>query len=412
MILQWLVVITLFVHKSLAYNLHNDIDGNRLWRRQEPVIEPQPGRNHEECKSDIIVLWDNSASIGFTYYPKVKNFLKKLITNEDFRVGRDGTRLGFVTFADDAHTKKLLDVGEITDPAKLTDWLDNLDYKKELMGGETFTGKAFELANEMFQQPSPKNVRPDVPDVILLFTDGAPNPEFPTSKSERQKKMDQKRIADKYVSILKNKNVKIVGITGGKPAQVRKFKPYVEDWASSPDDVSESELDHLDEIVDKIVKDSSCIAPAKLPCRCENYLVEPQYIKQGSDAVVTWLPPSLKCPQGSSAVIQNTKITPEGARPGQRFQAGPHNIVYEFTYELNGNSRTQSCSVDFNVISGELCGRKIIDSETEVCCCGETHRAMPGHECCGIEYYYTSTGKCCDEKRGIVVCKEAKCPAV
>ena len=114
----------------------------------------------------------------------------------------------------------------------------------------------------MFQQPSPKNVRSDASDVILLFTDGAPNPEYPNSNSERRKKKDQKRIADYYASMLKNKGVRIIGVAGGKPENVRKFRPYVEGWATSPDDVYESELDQLDRVVDKIVKDS-CTAPGE-----------------------------------------------------------------------------------------------------------------------------------------------------
>ena len=65
---------------------------------------------------------------------------------------KDGTQLGFITFSSAANTKKLLDVGEKTDPNELTNWLESLDYTRDLTGGFTRTGLGFKIANEVSQR--------------------------------------------------------------------------------------------------------------------------------------------------------------------------------------------------------------------------------------------------------------------
>ena len=81
-------------------------------------------------KKDVLVLQDNSASIGAKYYSDMKNFLKRLIASEEMNVGENGTHFGFITFSSVEKTKKLLDVGEKTDPEDLIKWLDHFDYGK------------------------------------------------------------------------------------------------------------------------------------------------------------------------------------------------------------------------------------------------------------------------------------------
>ena len=114
-----------------------------------------------ECKKDILVLWDNSNSIG-NHYNQVFEFIKKFIKNKDLNVGKDGTHLGFITFSGPPsniyvrkggskkdRTRVLLKVGEIKDPEKIINNLAQYDFFYDLSGKKTYTGTAFKLALEV-----------------------------------------------------------------------------------------------------------------------------------------------------------------------------------------------------------------------------------------------------------------------
>ena len=99
---------------------------------------------------DILVLWDNSNSIGTDgFKEKVVPFLKKFIKSPELQVGKHDTNIGFITFSSEAHTKPLLKIGSKTEPDELETWLDGLDYIKRLSGESTYMGKAFKLANDV-----------------------------------------------------------------------------------------------------------------------------------------------------------------------------------------------------------------------------------------------------------------------
>ena len=94
------------------------------------------------------MLWDNSQSVGIgPFTDKVVPFLKQLIKNPQLNVGKDGTHLGFVTFSTEVKTRMLLDVGQIQDPDKLANWVDGLDYMKDLLGDGTRTGLGFKITS-------------------------------------------------------------------------------------------------------------------------------------------------------------------------------------------------------------------------------------------------------------------------
>ena len=99
---------------------------------------------------------------------------------------------------------------------------------------------------KVFSERSPSNHRGDVDDVILLFTDGNPNPTD-----------TQMPLANKYAKILKSRNVTIVGLAAGVPDDVVKFKHNIQRWATSPQLVFEAELNNLDNVISKLVK-ASC----------------------------------------------------------------------------------------------------------------------------------------------------------
>lgn len=80
--------------------------------------------------------------------------------------------------------------------------------------------------------------RPNVPDYLIIFTDGRATDTRLTFGNARK---------------LKEKGVKIVAIGAGKDKF--KFLPQLEKIASSPSDVWMADFDHLDDIVGVIVKD-------------------------------------------------------------------------------------------------------------------------------------------------------------
>ena len=97
--------------------------------------------------NDILVIWDNSGSIGFKYYEYVLDFLIALIKklNED----SNDTHFGFLTFSSEEKTRKLIDVGDISDKDLLIKKLKKYDYDLQLYGDQTKTGLAFKKADEV-----------------------------------------------------------------------------------------------------------------------------------------------------------------------------------------------------------------------------------------------------------------------
>jgi hypothetical protein len=103
-----------------------------------------------ECIKDILIIWDNSQSVGLSaFQDSVKPFLKNLVSSSKLNVGKDGTHIGIITFSSPARTHSLLEIGNITSPDKLTSYLDTLDYENKLMGPWTFTGDALAIANNV-----------------------------------------------------------------------------------------------------------------------------------------------------------------------------------------------------------------------------------------------------------------------
>ena len=96
------------------------------------------------------MIWDNSQSVGIgNFLDNVRPFLKDLIDDPKLNVGKDGSHIGFITFASDKKTHELLKIGSKTNKKDLETWLEGLDYTRDLMGPFTYTGKAFKLASDV-----------------------------------------------------------------------------------------------------------------------------------------------------------------------------------------------------------------------------------------------------------------------
>ena len=85
--------------------------------------------------------------------------------------------------------------------------------------------------------------RPEVEDILIVFTDGATR--------------DQ-RVAVKYADKMKQRGVHIIGIAAGSKRE--DFKGQLEEIASSPDDLFMVEFDQLQDVIHKLVN-KVCKAP-------------------------------------------------------------------------------------------------------------------------------------------------------
>ncbi|XP_028404178.1 uncharacterized protein LOC114526850 [Dendronephthya gigantea] len=202
-----------------------------------------------------------------------------------------------------------------------------------------------------FNEKSPKNHRDGIDDIILLFTDGRPNPDFTTEehKDRKNKKADQTKPADKASKTLKENNVTIIGLAGGKEENIRDFRSYIKRW-SSPNQVFESKLDELPNLIDQLVEDF-CKTGTK-PCGCEGNSSTVQYVQDSeSKLFINWKKPSLNC--GDGVFVPEPKVHPEGTESPKEFGIGRHEITYTFSPSSGGKNRPSvECSVGVNI---DLC---------------------------------------------------------
>ncbi|CAB4016578.1 Hypothetical predicted protein [Paramuricea clavata] len=134
-------------------------------------------------------------------------------------------------------------------------------------------------------------------------------------------------------------------------------------------------------------------------CKCPPVQTFQKTISPGeSKAFVTWQEPTPNC--------EVTLESSDSTAPDGLFTLGKYTRQYTYHHEA-GFSMT--CDVNIEV-EGELCRGKAINPDTEVCCCGEVHRAQSGYKCCGVEYYNTLAHECCDETRANIVPKGERCP--
>ena len=110
-----------------------------------------------ECKKDILILWDNSQSIGGkTFKEDVVPFLLEFV--KKVNVSEDGAHVGFISFSTEEETKPILKIGSKNTVEELTAWLKGLKYEN-LMGTWTHTGSAFSIANKVRRnKPSPHGI--------------------------------------------------------------------------------------------------------------------------------------------------------------------------------------------------------------------------------------------------------------
>ena len=122
----------------------------------------------------------------------------------------------------------------------------------------------------MFSLKSPSNARNTVEDVILLLTDGEPHSPHGND--------GERKIVETETNKLKEKDVTIVGVAVGIPAQIKTFKKYIKTWVTDSSGVAETSWDTLEKDVDKLVNklfNPLCKPEAGKCCRGRNLRHKP-----------------------------------------------------------------------------------------------------------------------------------------
>ncbi|XP_028411875.1 uncharacterized protein LOC114534612 [Dendronephthya gigantea] len=355
MMLQWLFLLTLFFQKGWASSLSDELEDSRLWRRGSPSVFTAP---REECTRDMLVIWDNSQSVGIgNFLDNVRPFLKKLVADPKLDVGKDGTHIGFITFASEEKTRRLLKIGSIMEQEDLQSWLDGLNYVEDLMGPYTYTGLAFKLASDEYHSRNPLNHRTEIDDVILLFTDGEPRARTNALIKE------QYEMADEYSASLMARNVSIIALAVGKEAEKPEFRKNIKSWSNH---MFTSAFDKLDDVLAKIVDESCGVKP--LQCACDGEISTEQYTKPGENTIfLSWLEPELKC---DKSVEPDMTVDPSNTQNPQEFGIGEHKIKYTFAYKDSDKKwASQDCLFTVNVGACECPSTQTIRAQVKL---GET----------------------------------------
>ena len=122
---------------------------------------------------------------------------------------------------------------------------------------------------QIFSRENPSNNRPDVDDVVVIITDGAPRGRRNTLQMTKQNANE-----------LKEKGVLVVAAAVGPKRE--NFKHILQELATSPKYVLKADFKDMDGILANLVA-SSCIKPGKIICltfvyRSKNLITQSYYV--------------------------------------------------------------------------------------------------------------------------------------
>ena len=250
-------------------------------RLSDPKIVRLPTRSndyaYERCFKDILIIVDMSGSIRRSDIDsKFKPFLRRLVDDPRSRVSEKGCNIAIMSFGEEATIR--LPFSRHYNKSVYYEVIHNMS-SWSLPGARTKTFLALQQASEeIFNNSSPLNHRPNVDDVIVLITDG-----LPTTHPRRYTYNDTVSLAGS----LKQKGVRIVGISySGYPRSFKKLTNFIKDL-STPGEALETTLDDITMIVDRVV-DGFCPQPLLIPSKPQNVAVT---ILSGYSMEVSWLPP-------------------------------------------------------------------------------------------------------------------------
>ncbi|XP_018114574.1 collagen alpha-1(VII) chain isoform X2 [Xenopus laevis] len=124
----------------------------------------QQARCENVYDSDIVFIVDGSSSIGRANFRMIKTFMEGVTIPFINVISREGVRFGLVQYSDDPRTEFTFTTHR--NGTEVVQALRNLGYK----GGNTRTGAGLRYAGDNFFGPT--IIRPNVPKVAVLITDG------------------------------------------------------------------------------------------------------------------------------------------------------------------------------------------------------------------------------------------------
>jgi len=125
----------------------------------------------QDCPSDIVFVVDGSGSIGSSNFAKVKSFISHLVGRLDIDSGN--TRVGLVTFSSNIGSG--FNLGDHTTVVSVQSAIASLTYT----GGGTDTAGALAYVRTTMLT-SAAGDRSNVPNVVVVLTDGLSNDETST----------------------------------------------------------------------------------------------------------------------------------------------------------------------------------------------------------------------------------------
>ena len=132
--------------------------------------------------ADIVIVFDESRSINDTNYPILENFV--LDITRQFPVSETQTHIGLVRFSTVSRSQVVIELTEFFDGDALRAKIDEeLDVNEDLRGGKTYHNVSMMKARE---ELSARGRGGDVRQIIMLLTDGIPDPDTASAKTISQ----------------------------------------------------------------------------------------------------------------------------------------------------------------------------------------------------------------------------------
>ena len=203
---------------------------------QGPTCEEQICSNPE---IDMVYVIDGSYSVGAENFNEIKDFIQKL--NERFVIGTNDVRIGIQEYSSRSTGMYSVQLGEADKNGNI-DLLNDVVANMPYLGGGTFTGEALKRARTVMLTDA-KGDRINIPDILILYTDGV------ASDTEEQLK---------EAAQLKQNGVKIICVAIGNGADLDSLKETASPSCEGTDDklVFQADFTELATITDAIVQEA------------------------------------------------------------------------------------------------------------------------------------------------------------
>jgi len=137
-------------------------DGEGEWQGEKPDCCLTDGCP-KNLKVDFYFIIDSSSSIGKHNFQYVREYIVQLVSS--LPIGQNNVRVGLITY--NKFVNELITFDQFDDKESLIDYVLKMPYN----GRGTFTNKAITFATEQGMVEE-KGDRPDVPNFIIVLTDG------------------------------------------------------------------------------------------------------------------------------------------------------------------------------------------------------------------------------------------------